>query len=175
MEFGEHLRVSDKKAGKNLRIILSSFQQDLEWQKVDLEIHLKPTRITTSNAAIADQWKVHRDGDAYFKLLDRTSFVTGTESSRRSVCQIDIKLFVMYRTIKFRASVPRTGDPDDNSRRFTAESVVFISYNSGTEEKNRQIKSTKSNSSSKRNAGASKYQPILFSFRTVVDQPFSFV
>jgi hypothetical protein len=152
VQASEHLRVSDKRAGKNLRLVLTSHQRNIDWSSIKVHLLEKPTRITNSNFSVADVWQPREESFDFFKISGRKTFATGMESSRRSVCQIDLKLFLMYRTIKFDVTVRRPGS-DEADARIHAESVTFISYNSGTEETNRQSKSSKKATTKRKRAG----------------------
>eukprot|EP01122_Echinamoeba_exundans_P011526 TRINITY_DN4610_c0_g2_i1.p1 TRINITY_DN4610_c0_g2~~TRINITY_DN4610_c0_g2_i1.p1 ORF type:complete len:703 (+),score=124.08 TRINITY_DN4610_c0_g2_i1:98-2206(+) len=158
VQTSEHLRVSDKRAGKNLRLVLTSHQQNIDWASVAVHLLSKPTRVTNSNISVADVWQTHDESNDFFKISERKTFFTGMESSRRSVCQIDLKLFLMYRTIKFSVSVQRP-DSDDAEARLHADSVTFISYNSGTEETNRQSKASRGSTTKRKRDSKKKAKP----------------
>lgn len=137
----ERLRVSDLRTGKNLRLVLSSLATDIDWEKSQFFVMSKPNKVAGVANAEAD-WTTMSESDKSFQIKEKRGFITGSKAQRRSICHLDLKLFVMYRTIKFRVVACRPGFPD-----VACDSFSFVTYNSGTAEAKRQARVAKESSS----------------------------
>jgi hypothetical protein len=147
----ERLRVSDLRTGKNLRLVLSTYSTDIQWEHSNFLLLSKPNKPKAPDEVDAD-WTSMEQSEKSFQIKEMNHFVTGTKSQRRAICHLDLKLFVMYRTIKFRIVANRPEQPD-----MIFDSIQFITYNSGTAEAKRQAR--EANEPSRKRRSATKEDP----------------
>lgn len=141
MDVGERVRVSDRKAGKNLRLVFSALRGDLDLEKLRLFCFEKTT---ASSKKKASEWQQCPPTD--FPEL-RRSTLPSDKPHVLKVVELEIKLLVMYRMVKFQAHIPSSDGPN---RGITMESIEFITYNSGSED------------SKKKKRAEQKRTPLLF-------------
>jgi hypothetical protein len=122
---GERVRVSDRKAGKNLRLLFISSRRDLDLDQLALVCFEKTT---ASSKKKASDWQPSPEAD--YPLLKKTR-LEPEGPNIVDMIEIEVKLLVMYRLVKFQVTIP--------SKNLTkpplfVETIEFVTYNSGSED-----------------------------------------
>lgn len=126
----DRVRVSDRKSGKNLRLLVRTTATNLDLAALQIYTY---DRLSNGK----HPWQRSGAGPESF-----------TETSRSSpqclgdvtIIEVEVKLVIIYRTVKFEMIIP----PLDATE--GAETVIvsypFITYNSGSEETKKKANST---------------------------------
>jgi hypothetical protein len=123
----DRVRVSDRKSGKNIRIRLSTKRTDVDLVQTNLKCF---ERLNTGS----HPWKISGPGPESFSEVTRE--VCADCPPGELAVEIEVKIYVIYRTVKIQALVPsiRGGDIVE------AESHPFVTYNSGSEDTKKRQK-----------------------------------
>eukprot|EP01122_Echinamoeba_exundans_P016218 TRINITY_DN8150_c0_g1_i1.p1 TRINITY_DN8150_c0_g1~~TRINITY_DN8150_c0_g1_i1.p1 ORF type:complete len:817 (+),score=125.65 TRINITY_DN8150_c0_g1_i1:185-2635(+) len=129
---GERVRVSDRKAGKNLRLLFISSRQDLNLDEIALVCFEKTT---ASSKKKASDWQPSPEAD--FPELKRTR-LEPEGPNVIDMLEIEVKLLVMYRLVKFQVTIP---SKNPAMPPLFVESIEFVTYNSGSEDSKKKKRS----------------------------------
>lgn len=136
----ERIRVSDKKAGKNLRVVVASRRKDLDLDRLIIVCYEKKA---ASSKKKASDWTASPSSD-YVELKRTTQLPTPAGFTQ--VVELVIKVLVMYRTVKFHVTIPSF---TPSVTPLVIESAEFVTYNSGSEDVKKK-KRTESKSTPKK-------------------------
>lgn len=131
MEVGnlDRVRVSDRKSGKIIRIRLSSTRKDLDLYQTAVTCS---ERLNSGNRS----WKTSGPGPESFTEVSRA--VCADCAPGEMAIEIEIKLVIIYRTVKFHCLIPTL--PSFAPDQILADSMPFVTYNSGSEEAKKKQK-----------------------------------